>query len=152
MESASVELAEDALPQQVLPPETTVFATGEHTGPPEISRSEVSVFDEPSPLPEELNYLNEVVRNVQMVGDEVVIEAGRKLTRGGTFLMDRLSKPEFGDVERIIAIPPSGREEFIRVNGRRAEPFYVVQRGGMACTGVTAMVMSAPSRLWPPAS
>ena len=63
-------------PEQVLPPERTVFATGEHTQPPAISQSEVSVFDEPSLLPEALNYQNSIVRNVQLVGDEVVIEAG----------------------------------------------------------------------------
>jgi predicted nucleic acid-binding Zn-ribbon protein len=63
-------------PQQVLPPETTVFATGQHTQPVVISTSEVSVFDIPSRLPENLNYLNDIVRNVQVVGDEVVIEAG----------------------------------------------------------------------------
>ena len=63
-------------PQQVLPPETTVFATGQHTQPPAISRSEVSVFDQPGLLPESLNYEDKILRNVQVVGDEVVIEAG----------------------------------------------------------------------------
>jgi putative ABC transport system permease protein len=47
---------------------------------------------------------------------------GAKLRRGNTFLMDRRSKPEFGDVDRVRAIPPDGRgDELVRVNGQRAE-------------------------------
>ncbi len=48
--------------------------------------------------------------------------AGDKLRRGDTFLMDRLSKPDFGDVEHVRTIPPDGRgDELVRVNGQRAE-------------------------------
>jgi putative ABC transport system permease protein len=48
--------------------------------------------------------------------------AGKQLTRGETFLMDRKSKPEFGNVDQLLAFPPDGRgDDFIRVNGKRAQ-------------------------------
>src|SRR5690606_21261348 len=62
-------------PQPSLPPETTVFATGEHTGPVLISSSEASVYESLSPLPEPLNYQNEIVRHIRIVGDHVEVEA-----------------------------------------------------------------------------
>lgn len=53
---------------------------------------------------------------------EAARAAGLMLGRGGTYFMDRLSKPEFGDAERVRTIPPDGRgDELVRVNGRRAE-------------------------------
>jgi putative ABC transport system permease protein len=53
---------------------------------------------------------------------EAARDAGRRLAPRGTFLLDRHSKPEFGDVEKLMALPPGGAgEELIRVNGRRGE-------------------------------
>lgn len=47
--------------------------------------------------------------------------AGRELGRLDTFLLDRRSKPDFGDVAHLRALPPDGRGgEAVRVNGRRA--------------------------------
>ena len=47
--------------------------------------------------------------------------AGRELTPTGTFLLDRRAKPEFGDVEKLVAVPPDGSGgDRVRVNGRRA--------------------------------
>jgi putative ABC transport system permease protein len=53
---------------------------------------------------------------------EAARASGASLRRSGAFLMDRLSKPEFGSVNHVRAIPPDGRgDEFLRVNGQRAE-------------------------------
>jgi putative ABC transport system permease protein len=52
---------------------------------------------------------------------EAARATGQKLMRGDTFLMDRRSKPEFGDVERLQALPPEGGGDLIRVNSQRAE-------------------------------
>ncbi|MCI0701239.1 MAG: hypothetical protein L0241_09195, partial [Planctomycetia bacterium] len=47
--------------------------------------------------------------------------AGEKLRELNTFLLDRKSKPEFGSVEQLQAIPPSGRDgEAVRLNAQRA--------------------------------
>jgi putative ABC transport system permease protein len=44
-----------------------------------------------------------------------------KLTPGDTFLMDRRSKPEFGDATQLQRVSPDGRDnDIVRVNGRRA--------------------------------
>jgi putative ABC transport system permease protein len=56
--------------------------------------------------------------------------AGAQLRRGGAFLMDRRSKPEFGAVEHIRTLPPEGRgADFVRVNGQRAEVVGAFQIG-----------------------
>jgi putative ABC transport system permease protein len=48
--------------------------------------------------------------------------AGKQLTRGETFVMDRKSKPSFGNADQLQAIPPDGQSnDFIRVNGKRAQ-------------------------------
>lgn len=53
---------------------------------------------------------------------EAARAAGRELTRGNAFLMDRRSKPEFGDVDKLLSLPPDGRgNDFIRVNGQSAQ-------------------------------
>lgn len=53
---------------------------------------------------------------------EAAREAGRLLTREGAFLMDRRSKPEFGNVRRLERLPPGGSgDDLIRVNGRQAQ-------------------------------
>ncbi|HEY1190847.1 MAG TPA: FtsX-like permease family protein [Gemmata sp.] len=47
--------------------------------------------------------------------------AGHQLARLDTFLLDRRSKPEFGDVRHLRTLPPDGSGgEAVRVNGRRA--------------------------------
>jgi putative ABC transport system permease protein len=75
---------------------------------------------------------------------EAARDAGQKLMRGNTFLMDRRSKPEFGNADRLQAIPADGRgDEFVRVNGRRAEVVGGFELGtgfswnGMLMTGET---------------
>lgn len=46
---------------------------------------------------------------------------GALLTRLDSFLLDRLSKPEFGEVAMLEALPPDGRGgDVIRLNGMRA--------------------------------
>ena len=53
---------------------------------------------------------------------EAARAAGARLTRGDAFLLDRRSKPEFGDVSKLERLPPDGRgEEAVRVNNQRAE-------------------------------
>jgi putative ABC transport system permease protein len=54
---------------------------------------------------------------------EAARAAGRRLTRDGAFLMDRLSKPEYGDVKTLERLPPggSGDEDLVRVNDRQAQ-------------------------------
>ncbi len=53
--------------------------------------------------------------------EEEAIDAGRKLKQLDTFLLDRRSKPDFGDLDKLQAIPPDGRGgEAVRVNGQRA--------------------------------
>jgi putative ABC transport system permease protein len=48
-------------------------------------------------------------------------EAGIRLAQVQTFLLDRRSKPDFGDVQRLQELPPDGeRGEAVRVNGQRA--------------------------------
>lgn len=48
-------------------------------------------------------------------------DAGRKLSRLDTFLLDRRSKPDFGDVTHLQNLPPDGSKgEAVRVNGQRA--------------------------------
>ncbi|MCS6863564.1 MAG: FtsX-like permease family protein [Gemmataceae bacterium] len=52
---------------------------------------------------------------------EAARAAGRELTQHATFLMDERCKPEFGNVDDLLMIPPDGRAgDLIRVNGRRA--------------------------------
>ncbi|MBN9122161.1 MAG: FtsX-like permease family protein [Planctomycetes bacterium] len=47
--------------------------------------------------------------------------AREKLTPRDTFLMDRRSKPEFGDATKLQQIPLDGKgDEIVRVNGQRA--------------------------------
>src|SRR5437660_466231 len=53
---------------------------------------------------------------------EAARAAGTKLTRADAFLLDRRSKPEFGDVSKLERTPLSGRgQDAIRVNDQRAE-------------------------------
>ncbi len=48
-------------------------------------------------------------------------EAGIRLAQVQTFLLDRRSKPDFGDVQRLQELPPDGeRGDAVRVNGQRA--------------------------------
>jgi putative ABC transport system permease protein len=52
--------------------------------------------------------------------------AASELGQLDTFLFDRRSKPEFGDVREIVSLPEDGRateagyKDFIRINGKRA--------------------------------
>jgi putative ABC transport system permease protein len=51
-------------------------------------------------------------------------EAGTKLARLDTFLLDRRSRPDFGRVEELVGVPPAGDPATgtaVRLNGRRAE-------------------------------
>ncbi len=53
---------------------------------------------------------------------EAARAAGRKLTRAGAFLMDRRSKPEFGDARKLMQLPFGGSSgDLIRVNNRQAQ-------------------------------
>jgi putative ABC transport system permease protein len=53
---------------------------------------------------------------------EAARDAGRKLTREGAFLMDRRSKPEFGDVRKLERLPAGGSGgDLVRVNDRQAQ-------------------------------
>ncbi|AWM40490.1 FtsX-like permease family protein [Gemmata obscuriglobus] len=48
-------------------------------------------------------------------------DAGRRLARLDTFLLDERSKPEFGDAAQLRRLPPDGSGgDLVRVNGRRA--------------------------------
>lgn len=53
--------------------------------------------------------------------EEEARAAGAKLRRLDTFLLDRRSKADFGDLAQLEAIPPDGSGgDLVRVNGRRA--------------------------------
>jgi hypothetical protein len=64
-------------PQPNLAPEQYVFPTDKHTQPA-ISTYELSISDSPTPLPEELNYTKQFLRNVRVVGETVEIQAGHQ--------------------------------------------------------------------------
>src|SRR5262245_34544211 len=71
--------------------------------------------------PEQIPRAFVVGRNGVFSSPEEARAAKTKLTRLDTFLLDRRSKPEFGTVEKLQAIPPSGRDgEAVRLNGQRA--------------------------------
>ena len=64
-------------PQPTLPPEASVFQTDQHTQPL-ISTHEVSVFDQPTLFKEDLNYVNDIVHHVRIVGETVEFEEGHE--------------------------------------------------------------------------
>ena len=46
--------------------------------------------------------------------------AGDRLRAGDAFLLDRQSKPEFGDIDRLMRTLPAGGDDLVRVNQQRA--------------------------------
>jgi hypothetical protein len=62
-------------PQAMLPPETDFFGSGPHTQAP-IPPYGVTVFDQTDPVPASLNYEQQDLHRVRVVGEIVEIEAG----------------------------------------------------------------------------
>jgi hypothetical protein len=62
-------------PQPILPPETSVFGTDQHTLPV-VSKGEPQSFERNSLLAQALNYETAIVKYVRFVGDAIVLEAG----------------------------------------------------------------------------
>jgi len=73
--------------------------------------------------PERLDRVFVTGKNGVFPSPEAARDAGRQLARGGTFLMDRKSKPEFGDVAKLERASPSGSPggDLVRVNDQRAQ-------------------------------
>lgn len=63
-------------PEPMLPPEADYFGTATHTQPPDLGNEEISVFDRPDPIPADLNYQRQTLRQVRLVGETVALEAG----------------------------------------------------------------------------
>lgn len=63
-------------PEPVLPPEADYFGTEKHTQPPAVSNYGVKVFDQPDPLPADLNYARQTLHHVRIVGETVELEPG----------------------------------------------------------------------------
>ncbi len=63
-------------PEPALPPEAAFFGTDVHTQPPAVGRHEISLFDRPDPLPATLNYQQQTLREIRVVGETVELEAG----------------------------------------------------------------------------
>lgn len=62
-------------PQPTLQPEQSVFGIHEHV-PPIVTGFEIQVFDQENPVAEQFNYETLKTRNIQIVGEEVVIASG----------------------------------------------------------------------------
>ncbi len=71
--------------------------------------------------PDKLNKAFVVGESGAFASEAEAIEAGKRLKQLDTFLLDRRSKPDFGDLAKLQAIPPDGRGgEAVRLNGQRA--------------------------------
>ncbi|MBE7501109.1 MAG: hypothetical protein HS113_12520 [Verrucomicrobiales bacterium] len=62
-------------PQPVLPPEAAVFGADQHTQPIPFATAGIRVFDRPTPLAESLNYQQQILRDVRIIGETVELEA-----------------------------------------------------------------------------
>ena len=71
--------------------------------------------------PDQLAKTFAVGKGGAFASEEEAARAGVKLKQLDTFLLDRRSKPDFGDVNQLQKLPPDGRAgEAVRVNGMRA--------------------------------
>ena len=71
--------------------------------------------------PDQLDKAFVVGKGGAFASEEDAVAAGKRLKQLDTFLLDRRSKPDFGNLATLQSLPPDGRgAEAVRVNGQRA--------------------------------